>query len=214
MSKFAIGIPTLNRADLLMPTLKKYAEDFPNTQIYVIDNGEQDLKNWVIWKGFQNISVFEEETNIGVAASWNKLCKHIFQEHEYALLLNDDIYLGYGEETVEMSIETNPKTLIQAQGVAWSIILINKELYEFVGDFDETFYPAYYEDSDYIYRMRLLGILWIVDSQLNPQVFLQSQTYEKSPDFVNEAMAENRTRYIKKWGGMPLLETYNKPYND
>ena len=40
---FAIGIPTLNRADLLNPVLKKYAADFPDTKIYVVDNGNQDI---------------------------------------------------------------------------------------------------------------------------------------------------------------------------
>jgi hypothetical protein len=26
-------------------------------------------------------------------------------------------------------------------------------------------------------------------------------------------MIENKERYIKKWGNLPLLETYTKPYN-
>jgi hypothetical protein len=30
---------------------------------------------------------------------------------------------------------------------------------------------------------------------------------------VNAAMIENKERYIKKWGNLPLLETYTKPYN-
>ncbi len=38
---FAIGIPTLNRWDLLMPTLHLYVADFPHTKIYVVDNGNQ-----------------------------------------------------------------------------------------------------------------------------------------------------------------------------
>ena len=40
--KFAIGIPTYNRADLLLPALMFYAHDYPNTKILVIDNGNQD----------------------------------------------------------------------------------------------------------------------------------------------------------------------------
>jgi hypothetical protein len=38
-------------------------------------------------------------------------------------------------------------------------------------------------------------------------------TYERAPDMVNQAMKDNTQRYIEKWGNLPLLETYTKPYN-
>ena len=41
---FSIGIPTLNRADLLIPSIEKYIEDFPGVDIHIIDNGNQNLK--------------------------------------------------------------------------------------------------------------------------------------------------------------------------
>jgi hypothetical protein len=44
---FAIGIPTLNRFDLLHPALMFYKQDFPNTKIYVVDNGNQNIKNQI-----------------------------------------------------------------------------------------------------------------------------------------------------------------------
>jgi GT2 family glycosyltransferase len=93
------------------------------------------------------------------------------------------------------------------------MFIISKEMYQTIGKFDEIFYPAYYEDSDYIYRMNLAGIRQIIDSSLNPVEYRISSTYEKAPDLVNEAMQTNRERYIKKWGGLPLLETYTMPYD-
>jgi hypothetical protein len=42
---FAIGIPTLNRADLLVPSLLKYINDFPGVKIFVLDNGNQDIES-------------------------------------------------------------------------------------------------------------------------------------------------------------------------
>ena len=208
---FAIGIPTLNRADLLLPSLEKYVHDFPDVEIYVIDNGEQDIKNWVDWKGLP-ITVFEEKENLGVAASWNKLCKHIYNTHEYALIINDDVYLGYNTQTIKDVIKQN-RLIVQSR-YNFSVLLINKELYHFVGEFDEIFYPAYYEDSDYIYRLKLLGIKHSVDERLNPINALISQTYEKAPELVNNAMEKNRLRYIEKWGGSPLLEIFTEPYNN
>jgi GT2 family glycosyltransferase len=86
-------------------------------------------------------------------------------------------------------------------------------MYDYIGDFDETFYPAYYEDSDYLYRMKLKGIRQDVEAELNPQTARISMTQERDPELVNASMQENRLRYIEKWGNSPLLETFLTPYN-
>lgn len=203
---FGIGIPTLNRADLLNDALVKYEKDFSNEEILVIDNGKQDIVKTI------NSRVFVPEVNMGVAGSWNYICKEIFKKHDYAVLLNDDVYLGYNTERVNQVIEKYPNTLIQSY-VSWSVVIISKHLYNLIGEFDEIFYPAYYEDSDYLYRMKLNGIRQEVSAELNPEVVRISMTQEKAPDFVNTSMQANRNRYIAKWGGLPLLESYLIPYD-
>ena len=207
---FAIGIPTLNRADLLLPTIAKYVtEDFKDIEIHIIDNGKQDLSFLNV---FPNVFLYEEEKNIGVAASWNKLCKIIYERHNYALILNDDVYLGYDKEIVNKVIEKYPYSLVQSY-VSWSVILISKYMYDHIGEFDEIFYPAYYEDSDYLYRMKLKGIRQDVEAELNPKTVRISMTQERDPELVNASMQANRLRYIEKWGNSPLLETFLTPYN-
>jgi GT2 family glycosyltransferase len=207
---FAIGIPTLNRSDLLLPTLIKYVtEDFKDIEIHIIDNGKQDLSFLNI---IPNVFLYEEDKNIGVAASWNKLCKIIFEKHNHALILNDDVYLGYNTDNVNSVIEKYKYSLVQSF-VSWSVILMSKYMYDYIGDFDETFYPAYYEDSDYLYRMKLKGIRQDVEAELNPQTVRISMTQERDPELVNASMQENRLRYIEKWGNSPLLETFLTPYN-
>jgi GT2 family glycosyltransferase len=208
---FAIGIPTLNRADLLLPSLIKYVtEDFKDIQIHIIDNGKQDLSFLNILS--PNVFVYEEKQNIGVAASWNKLCKIIFEKHNHALILNDDVYLGYNTDVVNSVIEKYEYSLVQSY-VSWSVILMSKYMYDYIGDFDETFYPAYYEDSDYLYRMKLKGIRQDLEAELNPQTVRISMTQERDPELVNASMQANRLRYIEKWGNSPLLETFLTPYN-
>jgi GT2 family glycosyltransferase len=207
---FAIGIPTLNRSDLLLPTLIKYVtEDFKDIEIHIIDNGKQDLSFLNI---IPNVFLYEEDKNIGVAASWNKLCKIIFEKHNHALILNDDVYLGYNTDTINSVINKYEYSLVQSY-VSWSVILMSKYMYDYIGDFDETFYPAYYEDSDYLYRMKLKGIRQDVEAELNPQTVRISMTQERDPELVNASMQENRLRYIEKWGNSPLLETFLTPYN-
>lgn len=208
---FAIGIPTLNRMDLLLPSLIEYStSDFPDIDIHIVDNGNQNIK--FIEELNPRVHVYEQENNLGVAGSWNFLCKEIYKTKKHALLINDDVYLGYGTQHVLNIIEKYPHSLVQSF-ISWSVILIPQTLYNFVGEFDETFYPAYYEDSDYLYRMKLKGLRQVADKELNPKTVRISMTREKDPEFVDESMRVNRERYIAKWGNSPLLETFTTPYN-
>ena len=209
---FAIGIPTLNRGvDLLLPSLIKYAtDDFKDIDIHVVDNGKQNLS--FVSDLTPSIHIYEQQHNLGVAGSWNMLCKKIFESHSHALILNDDVYLGYGTERVLDVISKYPYSLVQSH-ISWSVFIISKHMYDYIGEFDESFYPAYYEDSDYIYRMKLKGLRQEVESDLNPEIVRISMTRELSPDFVDESMRINRERYIAKWGNSPLLETFLTPYN-
>lgn len=207
---FSIGIPTLNRFDLLEPSLHKYLEDFKGIDIHIVDNGNQGIKD--AFAGYENVYVYQPKTNLGVAASWNFLCDVIFDKHDFAFLLNDDIYCGYGTDEVLKAIENSKIGIVQSFH-NWSVLLLSKMLYENVGKFDEVFYPAYYEDSDYIYRLKLKGLLHEVDSSLNPNIAHRSMTQEKNPALVNDAMQKNRIKYIDKWGGSPLLEQYTTPYD-
>ena len=211
MLKFAIGIPTLNRYDLLKPTLEKYLVDFPDIQLFIVDNGKQKIKNDFPYA--HNLIVIEAPENVGVARSWNILCFTIFSlGYDNALICNDDIYLGYGIDVVYAAIDNMKNGLVQSQ-FSFSVFILSWKLWSEIGMFDEIFYPAYYEDSDYLYRMQLHGIRQDLDYTLNPIIMAISSTREKAPELVDQAMQSNRLRYIQKWGGSPLLEKYTTPYN-
>jgi len=210
--RFAIGIPTINRLDLLQDSLPKYLVDFKDVEIHIIDNGKQNIhQNLPILREYSNVFVYQEDYNLGVAGSWNKLCNIIFEKYENALLINDDVYLGYSTEVVEKSIDKTKVGIVQSD-FNWSVLLINRDLYEFIGDFDEDFYPAYFEDSDYIYRVKLKGLLHEIDYTLSPKTKRSFGSTEMDKD-LNKNFQRNRARYIKKWGNSPLLETFIKPFN-
>ena len=204
MKSFQIGIATLNRKDLLEDALVKYQADFPNIKVHVVDNGSQGI----VGPG----AVYAQPSNLGVAASWNLLCREIFKENDYALIVNDDVYLGYGIDEVSAAIQASGNAGFIRSEMSWSIFLISKDLYVELGGFDELFYPAYYEDSDYIYRMRLAGIEQFITPTLNPLTHRINGTYDRNPELVNAAMSDNRERFIKKWGGLPLLERFKEPF--
>jgi len=207
-NKIAIGIPTLNRFDLLHFFAIMYLNDFPNTKIFIVDNGNQSIKSKL---NSRNLLVLESEKNLGVASSWNLLCDWIYKEHDYALILNDDIYLGRKEEEVDEFL-TKYKRDMYVCTQDFSAFILPKNTFEKVGGFDEGFYPAYYEDNDYRYRMRLLNLSVVETPLLNPYVYNSSKTMEKDLS-IKPLVEKNKKRYIQKWGGLPKNEKFRKPFN-
>jgi len=207
-NKFAIGIPSYNRFDLLHPALLFYLRDLPTTKIFVVDNGQQGIASKV---KHPNLLVTENESNLGVATSWNMLCDEIFKEHDYAIILNDDIYWGRKEYEID-NILSNYNNPLFCSTQDWCAFMITKKAYNKVGKFDEDFYPAYYEDNDYTYRMKLLGMSVFKIPFMNPFMYESSKTLEKEPS-LRQLVIDNKNRYIKKWGGEPTKEKFKKPYN-
>lgn len=201
----AIGIPTLNRYDYLEPTLFLYLRDFPKTEIYIIDNGNQSIKPIN-----QNIKIINNAENVGVAASWNRLCTEIFKNNEHALILNDDIYLGKTKTEIE-ELLSKKNGLIRST-IDWCAFIMPKFMWQKIGQFDEIFYPAYYEDKSYEYRMKLSGYIPIKTPALNPAIYRASSTLEKDPEIL-QASKKNKKIYVEMWGGEPEREKFTKPFN-
>lgn len=213
---FAIGIPTINRADLIQETVEKYCRDFPDTKIFIVDNGYQEFD---ISKWNSNVHITANNKNYGVAESWNILCKKIFdgvtgfsEPCIGALILNDDIYLGKKEDDVKKFVLENVFSLATTTGT-WCAFMVMRSTFKTVGVFDSAFYPAYFEDNDYAYRLLLAGIPHKAYEFMNPEIYRNSQTIEKDPS-LNYRFEENKKHYIEKWGGEPYKETFLVPWNE
>ena len=207
---FFIGIPTINRADLLIPSVIKYVEDFPNTQIIILDNGNQDLSQI---KCLSNITIIKEPENLGVAGSWNTILNmgyKFFANH--GLILNDDIYLGKKEEEVLEWINNEFEEDFAVTHKNWCAFILPINTFFDVGEFDTKFFPAYFEDNDYARRMSLKDKLMLHTAFLNPEIYRNSMTIEKEPELNSRFMA-NKNLYISKWGGVPGEEIFSNPYN-
>ena len=126
--KFAIGIPTLNRLDLLFPSLIFYGRDMPNVSIFVLDNGNQQISKKM--KLREKICLIEQKSNIGVAASWNVLCKEIYKTYDNALMLNDDIYLGRTDSEIDMLITAYGSRGMIKASCGWDSFLLPKKTFE------------------------------------------------------------------------------------
>jgi hypothetical protein len=209
-NNFAIGIPSLNRSDLLNPTLKKYFKQFPNTDIYIIDNGDQNIVSRE-----NNYNYFNALENFGVAKSWNYLCDKIFEKHDYALILNDDVYLDLHEEELKNFFKNQTFDLIRCQSeFEMSAFCVTKKCFkEF--RFDEAFYPAYFEDRDYLYRLELKNKNIIEHSFINPNTFINSATISPNggDPSINKNFHKLQKLYMEKWGNLPGNELFLTPFN-
>lgn len=222
-SLFAIGIPTINRVDLLEETLFKYQKDFPNTDIFIVDNGHQHFIHRSEYK--ENIHFINNMENLGVSGSWNQLCETIFQdgqaykraipEHAFAIIVNDDIYWGKNEAQVKEFIESNlmdGKNAFCTTTGTWCNFILGAATYYEVGPFDEVFFPAYFEDNDYEYRLKLAKKEVKRSEFMNAEIYRNSQTIEKDRS-LNNNFENNRQYFIQKWGGAPEQETFLTEFN-
>jgi len=205
----AVCIPTINRADLLNEALAIYDKCWPTLKIFILDNGNQ-----VIHTKNENQIVIKSDSNIGVAASWNFLSEIAFSEgFMRCLILNDDIILDIDENELHRALNKYADHSIVVQNGNWCSFILPKVVFDTIGPFDEHFYPAYYEDNDYMYRIKLDKHCDIqVDNILNPTTYRNSMSIQKEPT-LNKFSKENLNYYISKWGGRPSEETFLSEFN-
>jgi hypothetical protein len=211
--KVTVGVPTLNRYDLL-PGLAAAlrAGTLPPDDIVVIDNGGKGVR-------LEGVRTHDPGRNLGVAASWNLLIRHAAGP---VFVLNDDVRVR--PETLERlarAAAADPHSLVfaPAEGGAfrWSCFLARPELEGEVGLFDEELWPAYYEDNDMETRLRLAGRPLVVVPGA-PFDHLQTAT-QRALSPAERAVhqhhfAHNRAYYVSKWGGLGGRERFASPFNE
>ena len=206
--KLIIGIPTLNRADLLNEALIKYFEDFENTEIFIVDNGNQSIITRE-----EKFAIYRPTENLGVAKSWNYIMDYADKvEATHVLMMNDDVYLGRTEHEIKMVMRNNENFDFINSFLNWCSYILKVEAWKKAGKFDEEFFPAYFEDNSFDYKMTLIGAKKSWTSFLDPVVYRNSMTIAKEPS-LNHRFSLNRQTYIDMWGGVPTEEKYVTKFN-
>ena len=168
--------------------------------------------------------------NRGVAVAWNiGVRKAIADGCNRVLICNDDVVLHPG--TIQKMLDSLSvydfitgidSTAKDAGEVAYSLeanfacfmMRPNKVTSE-IGWFDEHFKPAYFEDNDYAYRLKLAGLGHTCrQDALFDHKGSVTQRWEGQMTVSSMRFCFNRSYFIGKWGGMPLQETYTHPFNN
>jgi GT2 family glycosyltransferase len=198
--EFVVGIPTLNRYDLLDKCIKSIWNGslVPNL-IIIVDNGNgYETK-------YSNVQVNRPDRNLGVAASWNFL--HAISQSHTLIISNDDII--FGNDSLKVILDTDGELVVPNGDIGWACFKQSHDLWRKIGPYDEKFWPAYFEDNDYRYRMKLKGISVTHANHYG----IYHLTGSTSKNKKKELWQENKEYYIKKWGGQPYFETYKIPFN-
>lgn len=206
--KLALVCPVLNRFELFTQMIATIDEP---VRPYIIDNWNQ---------------------NGGVAYGWNTGLLRAYRDgYEYALVCNDDIRFEPGvvrglwndiHETGAVIVTPNQNGHREMTGLTegladfFCFMVDIKQLFSNCGFFDSNFWPAYFEDNDMHYRIKLAGLSTYLDNDLVVHHH-GSATQNHMVDFPvcsHEQFVINRTYFVNKWGGVPGEERFTVPYDD
>lgn len=231
MKKIFVGIPVLNRLDLLQASVASI--DVP-ARVFVVNNNVVDKQfndELTAWALANDVEVRSSPYNLGVAASWNLIITTAmgWGYEEIFIGSNDTTVLPGTLAAIRDLDKSDPDDAIW-HICGWNYWAIHARTIARVGLFDENFYPAYREDQDYSYRCDYLANMkrYAVPKHPMPPLansavpatvgghHLGSQTVASNAQYAahnrNTHGNWNTTHYKMKWGGMPLQETFKVPY--
>ena len=171
---------------------------------------------------FEYIIVDNTEKNYGVAGAWNIGVDRVLENNiDWLVICSESVRFGPdGAKNIQHSLDnaaTNDMTLEGSNGFGWHLIAMRRELFLTVGYFDEIFFPAYFEDNDYIYRINMInkknGMPWTLWKKFEVDASLIGVA--EGLKFLNYQMDFGwlKAKYEEKWGGSPV-EVYEYPYNN
>ena len=118
-----------------------------------------------------------------------------------------------------MKDPASKKDVAEAEHPDFSAYMINQHSWDLVGEFDEGFFPAYYEDNDYHRRIKLAGLKAIVlPTSLYYHYGSRTQHQVINKPIVDSS--KSHQYFIEKWGGSPEhsgevgTRLWPHPFND
>jgi hypothetical protein len=218
-----LACPVLNRADLFLRMIRSI--DYPVEKLVVINNGDDPgiaaAIEQLTMEGEVALEVTHPVCNIGVAASWNFVMRN-YPDALYWLFIGNDIQLTKGDlKKMDHFIRSHTEYATVPANWGHSLFAVTKVGLDVVGYFDENFYPAYCEDQDWMYRLKLAGVDWAdcpdVHAVHGEPPLWGSSTVWSDPKLTAKCaitQKNNHMFYEQKWGGPPGKEVFITPFND
>lgn len=225
MFPIAVGIPAFTNVTglaRLIPSL--YEQEDVAVELYVVCNYSKSwewLDQWDarFWR-MVRAHIWPCADHRSVAQSWNLMAKKAFQDgHEQIVMLNDDVTLTGPHNLLDFRWANTlweGKTLFTAGVDGWHAFSLPKKLYDAVGEFDEGFWPAYYEDNDYSRRIALHGSEFrelAINIPIEHELRGSQRGHDDVRIWLEKTQPVVHNRYVSKWGGSAKHEVFDKPWN-
>ena len=217
-----IGTMILNGGEDLV---KQYScIDHPIGRYFILDNSMgkdpsvQEAIDYVLntpSEFIDEVKLVTNAMNVGFSGSVNQIIKQN-TDFPYWCVFSVDWHFKAGElaRLGERLAQPFEAILCDESQNGYSAMIFGTDLLYEVGYLDENFFPAYYEDNDHRYRMKMAGKEWeYFPLEYEHKV---SSTLKRSPDFQRknqETFRRNAVYYFKKWGGMPGQEQFETPFD-
>jgi GT2 family glycosyltransferase len=146
-------VPVLNRYDLLQRMLDSV--DVPVDHLLVIDNG-LGTDTLEISDKFAKVTHLRMPANLGVAGSWNLGIKSFPYAHRWFIVSNDVVFEPGALE--KLSQARRDEITLTGDAPHWQAFALGDEAVNDIGLFDESLFPAYFEDNDYMRRAEFVGV--------------------------------------------------------
>lgn len=238
-----IVIPYINCADYVIDLVNSI-QSHQRHYIILIDNHSDNAtkEKLEFLSKRPNIELAVQDHNIGCAGAWNYGMRYLFKNPKinHIAILNNDILLHpdcldrlYYKQlssglplisAIDMAKECDephdifklpiPEKETLSENPEFSCFMISRKAFCTIGAFDEKFYPAYFEDNDYHYRIKLSKQRAV---KLNTAMYYHfgSRTMKDNEaigNIVNTYYLQNERYYIEKWGGKPGKEKNAIPF--
>lgn len=165
--------------------------------------------------------------NRGVAASWNEGIRR-GANLDVLIICNDDVAFWPGtiDKLVEglqdhelvsvVATDTGQTGYLEDEKPDFCCFAIGPKFTDTFGWFDENFKPAYFEDNDMYYRLKLAGAYTALrlDARVDHggSVTQFSAKNDEGRVVSHHQFRLNREYYTAKWGGVPGEEKHDTPF--
>jgi GT2 family glycosyltransferase len=147
-------VPVLNRYDLLQRMLDSV--DIEVAHLLIIDNG-LGTDTLELSDKFAKVTNLRMPANLGVAGSWNLGIKSFPYAHRWFIVSNDVVFRPGALE--KLATARRDEITLTADAPNWQAFALGDAAVTDLGLFDECgFYPAYFEDNDYMRRAQFAGV--------------------------------------------------------
>ena len=179
-------------------------------QLILVDNSKNSFAKKYEGRGTE---IHYYPNNLGVSASWNIGVK---SDAEFLWIVSSSMIFNKGfSELVEATNNlADEYGLLSDHG--WHCIGFTRKTFGIVGMFDEEFYPGYFEDNSYAYRLKINNIHNIGNhniARVDINATCQGTALALKAGVVHPEFTQLRELYKKMWGGYPGEETYLTKFN-